>query len=541
MPLLTVTDLSIAFRSTTSHKLHDANLIVDRISFTVEQGETLAIVGESGSGKSLTALSIMQLLPYPQAFHPSGNIHFNGHQLMGASETRMQRIRGRDISMIFQEPMTSLNPLHTIGKQIREVLTLHDKLTPDQADVRTIELLKLVELESLTHRLNAYPHELSGGQRQRVMIAMALATNPKMLIADEPTTALDVTVQASILRLLKKLQKQLGMSMILITHDLTIVRRIADRVAVMSQGLLVETGTVAEVFNNPRHPYTQHLLSSEPKGTPVTPPETSTPIAKTEHLNVIFGGKKGFLKAQEPEVRAVDDLSITLCQGRTLGIVGESGSGKSTFAMALLRLIKSQGSITYKDQAIQGLPPSIMRPLRKSLQVVFQDPFASLNPRMSIAQIIEEGLKAHHIGTTEAERTKRIDDTLIEVGIDPSFRNRYPHEFSGGQRQRIAIARALALRPDLIVLDEPTSALDLSVQSQILELLKKIQQKHKLTLIFISHDLRVVKSICHDIIVMKAGKVVESGDTDTIFSHPKEAYTKALLEAAFDTRLVESA
>lgn len=537
MPLLTIDNLSIAFQNTKEKTKKAVVSTVKNLSLSLDKGEVLAIVGESGSGKSITALSILQLLPYPQAYHPSGSIIFDGKEIIGASSSVLQGIRGNRISMIFQEPMTSLNPLHTIKKQIREPLLLHNIVPQGEVMQRIIELLKLVELDSLVDRLDAYPHELSGGQRQRVMIAMALAGKPDILIADEPTTALDVTVQAQILKLLKRLQRQLGMSLILITHDLTIVRQVADRVVVMTQGEIVETGVTSEVFANPKHPYTQKLLSSELEEMPPVVPDHPETIIQAENINVSFSDKRDFLGRTKHFIHAVKDVSLVLKAGQTLGIVGESGSGKTTLAMALLRLIKSKGLIVFNGTPIHTLHHKDLRPLRKEMQVVFQDPFASLNPRMSVAQIIGEGLKAHHIGRAK-DRDAMIDSALQEVGIDPAMRDRYPHEFSGGQRQRISIARALVLKPKFIVLDEPTSALDLTVQKQIIELLRYIQDKHRLSLIFISHDLRVIRAISHHIIVMKQGSIVEYGKTHDIFTYPQEVYTKTLIQAAFDPDLM---
>lgn len=534
MPLLTVDNLGVTFQTSAGTGNKSAIHAVNNVSFSLDKGEVLAIVGESGSGKSVTALSILQLLPYPLASHPSGSIVFDGKELVNANHAALERIRGRRISMIFQEPMTSLNPLHTIKKQIREPLLIHQLVPPSNTKQAVIDLLKLVELDSLVNRLDAYPHELSGGQRQRVMIAMALAAKPDILIADEPTTALDVTVQAQILKLLKRLQTQLGMSLILITHDLSIVRQMADRVIVMTKGEIVETGAVEEVFSHPRHAYTQKLIASELDAMPPLVPDHLKAVVEANHISVAFPAKRSFFGGVKTFFRAVDDVSLCLKEGQTLGIVGESGSGKTTLAMALLRLIKSTGSIVFNGVAIDPLHYKALRPLRKEMQVVFQDPFASLNPRMSVAQIIEEGLRAHHIYSTAKERMELIDQTLREVGIDPSFKHRYPHEFSGGQRQRISIARALVLKPKFIVLDEPTSALDLTVQKQIIELLKTLQKNYTLSLIFISHDLRVIRAISHYILVMKDGKIVEYGATQDIFNQPKEAYTKALLDAAFN-------
>ena len=531
MPILSVSNLSVAFKN------QDAGqppfMAVKDISFSVEKGEVMAIVGESGSGKSVTALSILQLLPYPLASHPSGSIQFKGKELVNGSTPLLRAIRGNKISMVFQEPMTSLNPLHSVYKQISEPLRLHHKAKRNHLKERVIELLEEVELSSLTQRIRSYPHELSGGQRQRVMIAMALAAQPEILIADEPTTALDVTVQASILKLLKTLQQKRGMAMILITHDLTLVRKIADRVAVMKQGRIVEQGHVETIFSSPQHAYTKKLLNSELLDTLPAQSNGSDDVLTCQHINVRFPLKKNFFGKPIEFLPAVQDISFTLKEGKTLGIVGESGSGKTTLAMAVLRLTQSNGEITFNHQPIHTLKRQSLRELRQKMQIVFQDPFASLNPRMTIAQIIEEGLKAHNIGKTEKDRLALVTKALDEVGLSADMHNRYPHEFSGGQRQRIAIARALVLRPRLIVLDEPTSALDLTVQKQIIDLLKGIQKKHNVSLIFISHDLRVIRAISHHVIVMKDGTMIEQGETHHIFDSPQSEYTKSLIEAAF--------
>lgn len=531
MPLLSIDNLSVAFKNM-NDKDHPV-MAVKNVSLSLEKGEVLAIVGESGSGKSITALSILQLLPYPFASHPSGSILFKGRELVNAQTTLLRAIRGNKISMVFQEPMTSLNPLHTIYRQISEPLHLRRRARGKDLKARVIELLEEVELSSLTNRLDAYPHELSGGQRQRVMIAMALAAEPEILIADEPTTALDVTVQARILQLLKKLQKKRGLSLILITHDLTLVKKIADRVAVMQQGEIVEQGDVETIFAAPQHPYTKKLLDSENLGIMPAQSDGTETILACHNVNVHFPVKKSFFGKPKVFFHAVKHVSFALKEGKTLGIVGESGSGKTTLAQALLRLTKSDGEIIFNHHPIHTLGTKALRQLRQQMQIVFQDPFASLNPRMTVAQIVEEGLKAHNPVKTSAERLMLVDKALQEVGIPPSMHDRYPHEFSGGQRQRIAIARALALRPRFIVLDEPTSALDLTVQKQIIDLLKKIQQKYNVSLLFISHDLRVIRAISHDILVMKNGEVVEAGPTHMIFENPKSDYTRALIEAAF--------
>jgi len=533
--LLTVRDLSVSFGR------GDAEVKAVRgVSFEIAKGETLALVGESGSGKSVTALSVMQLLPYPRAHHPTGSIVFAGHELVGAPEAVMRTIRGNRVAIVFQEPMTSLNPLHTIEKQVGEVLFLHRKLDRAAVRARVLELLRLVGLPEAEKRLGAYPHQLSGGQRQRVMIAMALANDPELLIADEPTTALDVTIQAQILKLLKDLQTRMGMSMLMITHDLGIVRRVADRVCVMTQGEIVEQGPTAEIFDDPQHPYTRHLLAAEPKGAPVEPPEAAPPLVEADDIKVWFPIKRGVLRRTVDHIKAVDGVTVRIRQGHTVGVVGESGSGKTTLALGLLRLERSEGAIRFDGKPIDGLGWSELRPLRREMQIVFQDPYASLSPRMSVGQIVEEGLKVHGIAPAEADRRQVIGDALTEVGLDPAMQDRYPHEFSGGQRQRIAIARALALKPRFVVLDEPTSALDMSVQAQIVDLLRDLQRRHNLAYLFISHDLRVVRALADEVIVMKDGKVVEHGPSDEIFDSPREDYTRALIAAALNLEAVET-
>jgi microcin C transport system ATP-binding protein len=532
-PLLAIDDLAVSFgrgaRSVAA---------VRGVSFTVGQAETVALVGESGSGKSVTALSVMRLLPYPMAWHPSGSVRFAGEDVLTLPETKMRTLRGNRISMIFQEPLNSLNPLHTIEKQIAEVLVVHRGMSRRQARERVIELLHMVGLPEAEHRLGALPHEFSGGQQQRVMIAMALANEPDLLIADEPTTALDVTIQAQILKLLGELQAELKMALLLITHDLTIVRRVAERVCVMSQGEIVEQGRVADVFNRPAHPYTRHLLDSEPRDRPEPASPQAPTLLDATDTRVWFPIKRGLLRRTVDYVKAVDGISLKVRKGHTLGVVGESGSGKSTLARALIRLQKSEGSIVFDGDQIQGLSWQALRPLRRRMQIVFQDPFGSLSPRMSVGQIVEEGLKIHSLGGFE-ERRQRIVEALEEVGLDPDVQDRYPHEFSGGQRQRIAIARALVLKPDFIVLDEPTSALDVSVQAQIVKLLRRLQQAHNLTYLFISHDLRVVRALAHDVLVMRQGKVVEQGPAESIFAAPRHAYTRALMAAAFELVAVD--
>jgi microcin C transport system ATP-binding protein len=529
-PLLAVSHLSVGFRSGDS-----TVAAVKDVSFEINRGEILALVGESGSGKSVTALSILQLLPYPAASPgPGSSIKFEGQELVGAAPRVLRAVRGNRIAMVFQEPMTSLNPLHTIRKQIVETLVLHKHMDRDAARERAIELLKLVGLSEAERRLDAYPHQLSGGQRQRVMIAMALANEPALFIADEPTTALDVTIQAQLLKLLKDLQARFGMAMLMITHDLTIVRKVADRVMVMNQGEIVERGTVTEIFQRPQHPYTKRLLASEPKGEPVSIEPPPPVILRTDRLKVWFPIRAGLFRRTVGYVKAVDGVDAMVRQGETLGIVGESGSGKTTMALALLRLTRSEGGIEYDGRRIDGISERAMRPLRRELQIVFQDPFASLSPRLSVAQIVEEGLKVHRIGADRDERRALIRAVLQEVGLDPDAADRYPHEFSGGQRQRVAIARALVLKPRIVMLDEPTSALDVSIQAQIVDLLRDLQRRHGLAYVFISHDLRVVRALAHDLIVMKDGSVVEAGPAKQIFAAPKEPYTRALMAAAFD-------
>lgn len=535
MALLEIKNLSVSFKTYSPGKKQSSIHAVKKVSLSLERGKMHALVGESGSGKSVSALSVMKLLPYPTAYHPSGEILFEGEDLLKLQGVTLQAIRGKKIAMIFQEPMTSLNPLHNLGKQLTEAITIHQKLSPRKVQKRIEELLDMVDLGQLGARLHSYPHELSGGQRQRVMIAMALANEPEILIADEPTTALDVTVQAEILELLKNLQKEREMSVLLITHDLTIVKNMADEVSVMQKGEIVEQGSVKQVFKKPKHKYTKHLLSSAPSGTPVKTKKAHR-LIEVENLKVHFPVKKGAFGFVKDYVKAVDDVTISIGKGQTLGVVGESGSGKSTLAMGLLRLVKSDGKINFEDFNICDNDVKQMRILRQKMQVVFQDPFASLNPRLTIREAVEEGLKAHDIEPNKNKREKLIKDALSEVGIDPKSINRYPHEFSGGQRQRICIARALVLKPSFIVLDEPTSALDLSTQAEIIELLKKLQQNYNLTYMFISHDLRVIKAISHDIIVMKNGKIIEQGTRNKIFTKPKTKYTKSLINAAFNLK-----
>jgi microcin C transport system ATP-binding protein len=528
-PLLSVKDLSVAFT-----QAGRTTLAVDRISFDVNPRETVALVGESGSGKSVTAMSVMKLLPYPAASHPSGTIHFKGRELLAMRENRMRSIRGNDITIIFQEPMTSLNPLHTIERQIREILELHVGLRGDAAKNRIVDLLTQVGIPDPAGRLKSYPHQLSGGQRQRVMIAMALANEPELLIADEPTTALDVTVQAQILRLLKDLQARLGMAMLFITHDLGIVRKIADRVCVMNHGKIVEQGPVEQVFTKPDHPYTRALLTAEPTRDPAPLQPTEPVMVKTDDLKVWFPIKRGVLRSTIGHIKAVDGVSIEVRKGETLGIVGESGSGKTTLGLAILRLISSEGPIVFMGNEVQDLTFKEMRPYRHAMQVVFQDPYGSLSPRMSVADIIEEGLRVHYPDMLAQERQAKVVSALTDVGLDTDTRFRYPHEFSGGQRQRIAVARAIVLRPKFIVLDEPTSALDMLIQCQICDLLRDLQKRLGLTYLFISHDLKVVAALASRLIVMRNGKIMEEGPAKDIFANPKSDYTRALFAAAFD-------
>ncbi|MEZ0225010.1 MAG: ABC transporter ATP-binding protein [Alphaproteobacteria bacterium] len=529
MALLEVKNLSVDF-------VNGSNVTqaVKNISFSIEKGETLAVVGESGSGKSVTALSVLQLLPYPVAKHPSGSIKFRGEELMKAPDVVLRSIRGNKVSMIFQEPMTSLNPLHTIEKQISEVLFLHKRMTPAAARQRIVELLDLVGLSKLKARLGAYPHELSGGQRQRVMIAMALANEPDLLIADEPTTAVDVTVQAQILKLLRDLQQKMGMAIMLITHDLSIVKKMANRVAVMYRGEIVEMAETSQLFAHPQHDYTKMLLSAQPRGNPQPYDTAAAPILKAEQLKVWFPIKTGVFRRTTDHVKAVDGIDVAIRPGQTIGVVGESGSGKTTLGLALLRLLQSQGLISFNGKDIGKMEEKEIRPLRRDMQIVFQDPYGSLSPRLSIEQIVEEGLLVHFPAMPREERVKKVIAALQETGLDPETRHRYPHEFSGGQRQRIAIARALVLSPKLLILDEPTSALDMSVQAQIVELLRGLQQTHNLAYMFISHDLRVVKAMSHQVIVMRNGVVVEAGEARQVFENPREDYTKALVAAALN-------
>ncbi|WP_374652360.1 ABC transporter ATP-binding protein [Dongia sp.] len=526
--LLEIENLSVAF---------GAREVVHGVSLGIGKGETLALVGESGSGKSVTALSILRLLPYPVASHPGGAIRFareNGgmEDLLAAPIGRLRQVRGGRIAMIFQEPTLSLNPLHRVERQLVETIQLHRPTSDAAARKRALDLLELVKIDDAPQKLKSFPHEMSGGQRQRVMIAMALANEPDLLIADEPTTALDVTIQAQILGLMMDLQRRLGMAILLITHDLGVVRKFSSRVAVMQHGRIVEQGDTATVFAEPRHDYTRHLLAAEPRGAVEPLADTAPELLRAEKLSVRFPIKRGVFRRIVGYVPAVVDADLQLREGETLGIVGESGSGKTTLALALLRLIDSDGPIHFNGRRIDQLGRGEMRPLRREMQIVFQDPFGSLSPRLSIGEIVAEGLGIHGIGRDAAEREEIVIETLREVGLDPETRHRYPHEFSGGQRQRIAIARALILKPKLIVLDEPTSALDMSVQAQIVDLLRDLQRRHRLGYLFISHDLRVIRAMSHRVMVLKQGNVVEAGTATDLFERPREAYTKALLSAA---------
>ena len=522
--ILEINDLSVDFHGVPA---------VKHVSFDIQKGETVALVGESGSGKSVTALSILQLLPYPVATHPSGSVRVGGFESVGADNDALRTIRGSKVTMIFQEPMTSLNPLHRIEKQIGEILLVHKGIKLNVSRPQILELLNLVGLQKPEEKMRSFPHELSGGQRQRVMIAMALANEPDLLIADEPTTALDVTIQAQILELLSELQQKLGMAMLLITHDLGVVRRMAEKVCVMTEGKIVEKGKCGEVFDNPQHEYTRHLLAAEPKGNPIELDESSAVLLECDNMSVKFPLSKGFFFVNK-YLQAVDDVSLKVARGQTLGIVGESGSGKTTLGMAILRLVKSEGDILLESSNLQGLKSKDLRPYRRDMQIVFQDPYGSLSPRLSIHQIIAEGLLVHEKDKSEEERREAVARALEEVGLEANLQDRYPHEFSGGQRQRIAVARALILKPKLLVLDEPTSALDMSVQAQIVDLLRDLQRRHQLTYLFISHDLKVVRALSNHVIVMKDGVIVESGTSDQIFESPKTEYTRALISAAFD-------
>ncbi len=535
--LLQIENLGVQFRQG-----EDVVTAVKGASLHVDEGETVALVGESGSGKSVTALSVLQLLPYPAAVHtPGSSITFRGRQLVGASERELQQVRGDRISMIFQEPMTSLNPLHVVEKQISEVLMVHKGMSQQAARARALELLELVRIPQPEQRLSSYPHTLSGGQRQRVMIAMSLANEPDLLIADEPTTAVDVTVQAQLLKLLEDLRARLRMSMLLITHDLRVVRKMADRVYVMYAGEIVESGPVERVFDQPQHPYTKRLLAAQPGGNPAPVAPNAPVVMKSDNVKVWFPVRRGVLRRTVGHIKAVDGISLRVHEGQTVGVVGESGSGKTTLGLALLRLEQSQGGIQFLGREIQALRAKPLRPLRREMQIVFQDPFGSLSPRLSVAQIVGEGIEVHQLADSPAEREQLIIDALKEVGLDPESRHRYPHEFSGGQRQRVAIARAMVLKPRFVVLDEPTSALDMSVQAQIVDLLRELQQRHHLAYLFISHDLSVVRALSDEVIVMRDGQLVEHGPAKQIFDKPREPYTRALISAAFDIELTDEA
>ncbi len=521
-PLLKVENLSVAFRG---------RVVAENVNFTIERGETQALVGESGSGKSVTALSILKLLPYPAASHPSGRILFRGEDLMTAPPERLRQVRGGNIAMIFQEPMTSLNPVHRIERQLVETLTLHRDLSRDAARKEALELLHMVQIRDAEKRLGAFPHELSGGQRQRVMLAMALANKPDLLIADEPTTAVDVTIQAQIMKLLRELQEQSGMAILLISHDLALVRKMAREVAVMQQGRIVEQTTTEELFKAPQHPYTKQLLAAQPRPKDASP-KIGGELLTAKDFKVWFPIKAGIFRRVVDHVKAVDGVSVDLREGETIGIVGESGSGKTSLALGLLRLVQSDGPIVFMGRNIESLKRGELRPIRREMQIVFQDPYGSLSPRLSVGEIVAEGLEVHDLAGDEDGRDVAVVAALKEVGLDPETRHRYPHEFSGGQRQRISIARALILKPKLIMLDEPTSALDMSVQAQIVDLLRDLQKKHGFTYLFISHDLRVIRAMSDRVIVMRNGKVVETGTAQQIFEAPREDYTKALLDAA---------
>lgn len=531
--LLEVNNLGVQFRQPDG-----VVTAVNNVSLDIAKSETVALVGESGSGKSVTALSVLQLLPYPTAVHtPGSSVRFQGRELVGADDLTLRQVRGNRVSMIFQEPMTSLNPLHVVEKQICEVLTLHKGLSKTAARARALELLALVRIPEPEQRLKSYPHQLSGGQRQRVMIAMALANEPDLLIADEPTTAVDVTVQAQLLALLSELRARLGMSLLLITHDLRIVRKMSDRVYVMYGGEVVESGTTESIFEHPQHPYTQKLLAAQLSDAPKRIRDDAPTVLRGRDIKVWFPVRRGVLRRTVGHVKAVDGISLVVREGQTLGVVGESGSGKTTLGLALLRLQESTGEIQFEGREIQNMRTETLRPLRRQMQIVFQDPFGSLSPRMSIGQIVGEGLEIHKLGGSKQAREALITAALEEVGLDPQSRHRYPHEFSGGQRQRIAIARAMVLKPRLVVLDEPTSALDMSVQAQIVGLLRELQQRHKLAYLFISHDLGVIRALSDEVIVMRDGRAVEHGPARQIFDNPAQPYTRALMSAAFDIDL----
>ena len=535
-PLLSVRDLHVEFRTS------EATVHAGRgVSFDIRERETVALVGESGSGKSVTALSVLKLLPYPPAHHPNGSVLFKGAELLSADEATLRKVRGNQISMIFQEPMTSLNPLHTVERQVGEILDVHRGLSGAAARARVLELLHQVGIREPESRLGAYPHQLSGGQRQRVMIAMALANEPDLLIADEPTTALDVTVQAQILELLARLKAEHSLSMLFITHDLGIVRKVADRVCVMTKGEIVETGPTEQVFSQPQHTYTKHLLAAEPKGRPPPRRPDAPVIMQGSDIKVWFPIRRGLFRRTVGHIKAVDGVDLAVREGQTLGVVGESGSGKTTLGLAVLRLLSSEGRIVFLGRDIQGARFKETRPLRADMQIVFQDPYGSLSPRMVVGEVVAEGLRVHEPDLGAEERETRVIRALTEVGIDPESRFRYPHEFSGGQRQRIAIARAMVLEPRFVMLDEPTAALDMSVQAQVVDLLRELQERHRLSYLFISHDLKVVRALANDVIVMRDGKVVETGTADEIFDRPQSEYTRALMAAAFAIKVEHAA
>src|SRR6266542_3645729 len=535
-PVLSIRDLVVEFNT-------DDGIVkaVDGVSYDVYPGETLGIVGESGSGKSVSTMSILGLIPIPPGRIKGGTAVFQGKDLLKLNKKELRKVRGNRMAIVFQDPMTSLNPVLKIGFQLKEALKAHHPgMKGNDAEKRAIQLLDLVGIPQPDRRFQQYPHEFSGGQRQRVMIAMALANEPDLLIADEPTTALDVTIQAQILRLLRDLRDRFGMALLLITHDLGIVRKMADRVCVMTQGVIVEAGSTEEIFARPQHAYTRRLLEAEPRGEPHRAVEGVPSIVDARDLRVWFPLKGGVLRRTVGHIKAVDGVSLTVREGHTVGVVGESGSGKTTLGLALLRLVRSKGSIQFAGRDIQGLSSRALRPLRREMQIVFQDPYGSLSPRLSVGQIVEEGLRVHGIGATAEERRRLIEHALIEVGLDPDTRDRYPHEFSGGQRQRIAIARAMVLKPRLVVLDEPTSALDMSVQAQIVDLLRELQRRHNLAYLFISHDLRVVRALSEEVLVMREGRIVERGPAAQIFAEPREPYTRALMAAAFDLEAVDT-
>ncbi|MFN7662278.1 MAG: ABC transporter ATP-binding protein [Alphaproteobacteria bacterium] len=527
-PLLTIKDLSVGFKTESGN-----SLIVDHISFDIHPGESVALVGESGSGKSLTALSIVRLLPYPEAYHPSGEVVFDGIDVGRAPGEELRALRNKKIGFVFQDPLTSLNPLHKIGDQVMEVLILHQKMSTQKAAQEALELLKLVSINEPESKMNAYPFQLSGGERQRVMIAIAIANKPDLLIADEPTTALDVTVQAQILSILQNLQKKFGMALLIISHDLTVVKKIAQRVLVMHKGKIIEEGQTAKIFKSPQHSYTKKLLEAVPSGMMKVPGKEQPLLLEAQNVTVSFPRSRLSWFKKTQDFQALKGANFNIHVGETLGLVGESGSGKSTLAFSVLRLQKFQGKIVFQGQSLSDINSTEMRGIRKSLQLVFQDPYSSLNPKMTINQLVTEGLKFHFPTLAESDVIQKVRQALEDVQLSEDFLNRYPHELSGGQRQRVAIARALILKPKLIVLDEPTSSLDLSIQAHVLGILKDLQKKYKTSFLFISHDLRVIKSISHRVIVMKKGQIIEEGTAEEIFLNPKTPYTQELIKAAF--------